>query len=40
MAKNYPIEKQIDIEIQVTLKHVPAWKLREECKVYRYKLQR
>ena len=36
MAKNNPTVKQIDAEIQVTLKHEPAWKL----KVYRYKLQR
>ena len=36
MAKNNPTVKQIDAEIQVTLKHGPAWKL----KVYRYKLQR
>ena len=36
MAKNNPTEKQIDAEMQATLKHGPAWKL----KVYRYKLQR
>ena len=35
MDKNNPTEKQIDVEIQATLKHGPAWKL----KVYRYKLQ-
>ena len=34
MVKNNPTEKQIDAEIQATLKHGPAWKL----KVYRYKL--
>ena len=38
MAKNNPTEKQIDVEIQATLKHGPAWKLTEECKVYRYKI--
>ena len=38
MAKNNPTEKQIDVEIQATLKHRPAWKLTEECKVYRYKI--
>ena len=37
MAKNNPTEKQIDAETQATLKHRPAWKLTEECKVYRYK---
>ena len=36
MIKNNPAEKQIDAEMQATLKHGPAWKL----KVYRYKLQR
>ena len=36
MVKNNPTEKQIDAEMQVTLKHGPPWKL----KVYRYKLQR
>ena len=30
IAKNNPIEKQINVEIQVTLKHVPAVKLTEE----------
>ena len=40
LAKNNLAEKQIDVEIQVTWKHGPAWKLTEECKVYRYKLQR
>ena len=30
MAKNNPTEKQIDAEIQATLKHVRAWKLTEE----------
>ena len=40
MAKNNPTEKQIDVEIQPTLKHGSAWKLTEECKVYHYKLQR
>ena len=38
MAKNNPAEKQIDVEIQLTLKHRSAWKLTEECKVYRYKI--
>ena len=37
MAKNNPAEKQIDVEIQLTLKHRSAWKLTEECKVYCYK---
>ena len=36
MAKNNPTEKQIDEEICATLKHKPARKLTEECKVYRY----
>ena len=40
MAKNTSTEKQIHVEIQATLKHSPAQKLTEECKVYRYKLQR
>ena len=31
-------KKQIDVEIQATLKHRPASKLTEECKVYRYKI--
>ena len=30
MAKNNPTEKQIDAEIQATLRHAPAWKLTEE----------
>ena len=30
VAKNNPTEKQIDGEIQATLKHVLAWKLTEE----------
>ena len=30
IAKNNPIEKQINVEIQATLKHVPAVKLTEE----------
>ena len=38
MAKNNPTEKQIDVEIQATLKHRPARKLTEVCKVYRYKI--
>ena len=38
MAKNNPTEKQIDVEIQATLKHGPAPKLTEECKVYRFKI--
>ena len=38
MAKNNPTGKQIDVEIQVTLKHSRAWKLAEECKVYRCKI--
>ena len=29
LAKNNLTKKQIDAEIQATLKHVPAWKLRE-----------
>ena len=29
MAKNNPTEKQIDAEIQSTLKRVPRWKLIE-----------
>ena len=40
MAKNNPTEKQIDVEIQATMKHGPAWKHTEECKVYRYTLLR
>ena len=40
MSKNNPIEKQINAEIQVTLKHERTQKLTEKCKVYRYKLQR
>ena len=40
VPKNNPTEKQIDVEIQATLKHGPAWKFTEECKVYRYKLER
>ena len=39
MDKTKPTEKQIDVDIQATLKHRPVWKLTEECKVYRYKLQ-
>ena len=38
MAKNNPTEKLIDVGTQATLKHRPAWKLTEECKVYRYKI--
>ena len=38
MAKNNRTEKQIDVEIQATLKHRPAGKLTEECKVYRNKI--
>ena len=38
MAKNNQTEKQIEVDIQATLKHRPAWKLTEECKVYRYKI--
>ena len=38
MAKNNQTEKQIDVDIQATLKHRPAWKLTEECKVCRYKI--
>ena len=30
MAKNNPTEKQMNAEIQATLKHAPAWKLTEE----------
>ena len=30
MAKNNPTEKEINAEIQATLKHAPAWKLTEE----------
>ena len=40
MAENKPTEKQINVEIQATLKHGPAQTLTEECKNYRYKLQR
>ena len=40
MAKSNHTKKQIDAEIQVTLQQRPAWKLTEECKVYRCKLQR
>ena len=40
VAKNNRTKKQIDAEGQTTLKHAPAWKLTEECKVYGYKLQR
>ena len=29
MAKNNTTEKQIDAEIPATLKHAPAWKLKE-----------
>ena len=39
-AKNIPIKKQFDVEIQPTLKHEPAWKLIEEYKADRYKLRR
>ena len=38
MAKNNSTEKLIDVEIQATLKHRPASKPTEECKVYRYKV--
>ena len=38
MAINNLTEKQIDVEIQATLKHSPARKLTGECKVYRYKI--
>ena len=38
LAKNNPTEKQIDAEIQATLKHRPASKLTEKCKVYHYKI--
>ena len=30
MDKSNPTEKQIDAEIQVTLKHAPTWKLTEK----------
>ena len=40
MAKNNHTKKQIDAETQATSKNMPACKLREECKVYRYKLER
>ena len=40
MTKNNLSEKQIDVEIQATLKHRPAWKLTEECKSYRYKISK
>ena len=40
MDKSNPTKKQIDAEIQVTLKHAPTWKLTEKkMKVYQYKLQ-
>ena len=38
MAINNPTEMQIDVYIQATLENRPAWKLTEECKVYRYKI--
>ena len=38
MAKNIPIERQIDVEIQATLKRRPPWKLTAECKVYWFKI--
>ena len=38
MAKNNPTEKQIDVEIQKTLKHRLSRKLTEECKGYHYKI--
>ena len=38
MAKINPTAKQVDVGIQATLTHGPAWKLTEECKVYRYKI--
>ena len=38
MAKNNPTKKQIDVENRASLKHGPAKKLTEECKVYRYKI--
>ena len=31
-------KKQVDVENRATLKHGPAKKLTEECKVYRYKI--
>ena len=37
MAKNNPTEKQINVEIQPTLKYRPTSKLTEECKIYGYK---
>ena len=39
MAKNNPTKKQIDVEIQATLKHRPASKLTEKWKVYCYKIK-
>ena len=38
MAENNPTEKQIDVEIQATLKPVSLWKFTEERKDYLYKL--
>ena len=38
MAKNNPTKKQIDVENRASLKHGPAKKVTEECKVYRYKI--
>ena len=38
IAKNNPIEKQINVEIQATLKHMTAVKLQKK-KIHRYKLQ-
>ena len=38
MARNNPTEKQIDVEIQATLKYRPASKLTQECKFYCYKI--
>ena len=41
MTKNNLAEKQIDAEIQATLRHAPLRKLTEgKCKVYRYTFQR
>ena len=40
VSKNNLIKKQIDAEIQATLKHVPVWKLTEEKNANCYKLQK
>ena len=39
MSKNNPVKKQIDVEIQVTLKNAPARKRRYEKMFYRLSQQ-